>query len=104
MDSYNFRLDWEHWREQPNTLANRVKFLRLKLGRSITKIAASVEVRKATWVDVESGKRQPRKRSLHLIAYALGVRPSTLLTGNLADWVDLMRADYAIEPPLEMSR
>lgn len=92
-------LDYAQWRELPNTLGNRIKFLRCKLGLSVRGAAKIVKMRAATWCETESGKRTPRARSLQQIAWVLGVRPITLTTYELCDLVDLMKNDFPLEPP-----
>lgn len=104
MDGFQFRIDWEFWRAQPNTLANRIKFLRLKEGYSISAAARKGEIRKATWIETESGKRTPRKRTLLLMGAVLGMSPSRIAAGDLADWVELLRCNYDLQPDPELTR
>lgn len=62
-----------------NAIAEIVKELRLKKGKSISLSSDEIGITKSIWADLEKGKKDPQISTLWRIAEGLEISPSKLL-------------------------
>lgn len=62
-----------------NKLAEKIKTLREKSGKSITLLSNEVDLSKSIWSDLEKGKKDPQFSTLWRIAESLGAPLSCII-------------------------